>query len=163
MEESCHLCECRSARAGRENSMGSRNGLENKRVVVLGGSSGIGLAVAEAATSHGARVIIGSSNARRSRLLEETRKGRHSMSRTNGLLKASLQRLAHSITWFTRPPIACSYRISLARTSRGPGASSRCATGLPSLRSNTRGPIFGKVARLSSRQESRANDHQRDG
>ena len=39
--------------------------MENKRVVVLGGSSGIGLAVAEAATSHGARVIIGSSNAER--------------------------------------------------------------------------------------------------
>ena len=45
--------------------MGARNGLEGKRVVILGGSSGIGLAVAEVATSQGAKVIIGSSNAER--------------------------------------------------------------------------------------------------
>jgi len=45
--------------------MGVTNGLESKRVVILGGSSGIGLAVAEAATTRGAEVIIGSSNAER--------------------------------------------------------------------------------------------------
>jgi len=36
------------------------NGLQNKRVVVLGGSSGIGLAVAEQAASQGAKVVIAS-------------------------------------------------------------------------------------------------------
>jgi len=41
------------------------NGLHNKRVVILGGSSGIGLAVAEQAASQGAEVVIASSNAER--------------------------------------------------------------------------------------------------
>jgi NAD(P)-dependent dehydrogenase (short-subunit alcohol dehydrogenase family) len=41
------------------------NGFENKRVVILGGSSGIGLAVAEQAAFQGAKVVIGSSNAER--------------------------------------------------------------------------------------------------
>jgi NAD(P)-dependent dehydrogenase (short-subunit alcohol dehydrogenase family) len=38
------------------------NGLQHKRVVVVGGSSGIGLAVAQRAASQGAEVVIASSN-----------------------------------------------------------------------------------------------------
>src|SRR6201996_7772827 len=41
------------------------NGFENKRVVIIGGSSGIGLAVAEQASSQGADVVIVSSKAER--------------------------------------------------------------------------------------------------
>ena len=41
------------------------NGLKDKRVVVLGGSSGIGLAVAKQAASQGASVVIASSSAER--------------------------------------------------------------------------------------------------
>ena len=41
------------------------NGLQDKRVVVLGGSSGIGLAVAQLAAAQGAKVVIVSSNADR--------------------------------------------------------------------------------------------------
>jgi NAD(P)-dependent dehydrogenase (short-subunit alcohol dehydrogenase family) len=41
------------------------NGFENRRVVILGGSSGIGLAVAEQAASQGAKIVIASSNAER--------------------------------------------------------------------------------------------------
>jgi len=41
------------------------NGLQNKRVVILGGSSGIGLAVAEQAASQGAKIVIASSNPER--------------------------------------------------------------------------------------------------
>jgi len=41
------------------------NGFQNKRVVIVGGSSGIGLAVAEEAAAQGANVLIGSSNAER--------------------------------------------------------------------------------------------------
>jgi len=41
------------------------NGFENRRVVVFGGSSGIGFAVAELAASEGAKVVIASSNAGR--------------------------------------------------------------------------------------------------
>ncbi len=45
--------------------MEQENGLHNKRVVILGGSSGIGLAVAEQTASQGAKVVIASSNAER--------------------------------------------------------------------------------------------------
>ena len=45
--------------------MQQRDGFENKRVVILGGSSGIGLAVAEQAASRGAKLIIASSNLER--------------------------------------------------------------------------------------------------
>src|ERR1700758_252112 len=45
--------------------MPRENGFDNKRVVVVGGSSGIGLAVAEEAASQGAEVVIVSSNAAR--------------------------------------------------------------------------------------------------
>src|SRR5580700_8929921 len=41
------------------------NGLQDKRVVVLGGSSGIGLAVAQLAAAQGAKVVIASSTAGR--------------------------------------------------------------------------------------------------
>src|ERR1700688_666343 len=41
------------------------NGLQHKRVVVLGGSSGIGLEVAKQAVSQGASVVIASSSAER--------------------------------------------------------------------------------------------------
>jgi NAD(P)-dependent dehydrogenase (short-subunit alcohol dehydrogenase family) len=40
-------------------------GLQNKRVVILGGSSWIGLAVAEQASSKGAKSVIASRNAER--------------------------------------------------------------------------------------------------
>ena len=45
--------------------MPRENGFENKRVVIIGGSSGIGLAVAKEATSQGANVVIVSSKAER--------------------------------------------------------------------------------------------------
>jgi NAD(P)-dependent dehydrogenase (short-subunit alcohol dehydrogenase family) len=45
--------------------MPREKGFENKRVVIVGGSSGIGLAVAEEAASQGAEVVIVSSNAER--------------------------------------------------------------------------------------------------
>jgi NAD(P)-dependent dehydrogenase (short-subunit alcohol dehydrogenase family) len=45
--------------------MPRENGFENKRVVIVGGSSGIGLAVAGEAASQGAEVVIISSNAER--------------------------------------------------------------------------------------------------
>jgi len=41
------------------------DGFQNKRVVILGGSSGIGLAVAAEAAAQGANVVIGSGNAER--------------------------------------------------------------------------------------------------
>src|SRR6202140_1537137 len=52
-------------RVDKENSMQRRNDLQQQRVVVVGGSSGIGLAVAQQAASQGAKVVIVSSNAER--------------------------------------------------------------------------------------------------
>jgi NAD(P)-dependent dehydrogenase (short-subunit alcohol dehydrogenase family) len=49
----------------KENSMQQGSGFENQRVVILGGSSGIGFAVAEQAASQGAKIVIASSNAER--------------------------------------------------------------------------------------------------
>jgi NAD(P)-dependent dehydrogenase (short-subunit alcohol dehydrogenase family) len=48
-----------------DRSGGTESGLRNKRVVVLGGSSGIGLAVAQQASEGGAELVIVSSNAQR--------------------------------------------------------------------------------------------------
>ena len=45
--------------------MRQASGLHSQRVVILGGSSGIGLAVAEQAASQGAKVVIASRNAER--------------------------------------------------------------------------------------------------
>jgi NADP-dependent 3-hydroxy acid dehydrogenase YdfG len=45
--------------------MSRENAFENKRVVIIGGSSGIGLAVAEEAAWQGADVVIVSSKAER--------------------------------------------------------------------------------------------------
>jgi NAD(P)-dependent dehydrogenase (short-subunit alcohol dehydrogenase family) len=45
--------------------MPRENGFENKRVVIIGGSSGIGLAIAEKVTLQGAEVVIVSSKAER--------------------------------------------------------------------------------------------------
>jgi NAD(P)-dependent dehydrogenase (short-subunit alcohol dehydrogenase family) len=49
----------------KENSMQWGNDLQQKRVVVVGGLSGIGLAVAQQAASQGAKVVIVSGNAER--------------------------------------------------------------------------------------------------
>jgi NAD(P)-dependent dehydrogenase (short-subunit alcohol dehydrogenase family) len=48
-----------------ENSVQQGIELQNKRVIILGGSSGIGLAVAAQASSQGADVVIVSSNPER--------------------------------------------------------------------------------------------------
>ena len=66
MHVSAHLNLCTSTETAQtENSMPRQNGFENKKVVIVGGSSGIGFAVAEEAASQGAEVVIVSSNAAR--------------------------------------------------------------------------------------------------
>ena len=49
----------------KENPVRQASGLHSQRVVILGGSSGIGLAVAEQAASQGAKIVIASSSAER--------------------------------------------------------------------------------------------------
>lgn len=87
--------------------MQSANGQENKRVVVVGGSSGIGLAIAEQAASRRAEVIVASSNAERiQKLLQpsgEKRRGMRLTSQMTPLAKPSLRRSVLSITWSSPP------------------------------------------------------------
>src|ERR1700735_4813818 len=60
------ICCSRSQKAYEEdNSMHQENGLQDKRVVVLGGSSGIGLATAQLAAAQGAKGVIASRSAER--------------------------------------------------------------------------------------------------
>ena len=83
--------------------MQQASGLHNKRVVILGGSSGIGLAVAEQAESQGAKVVIASSNA------ERVEKALHSLGgnaqgtrlifQTNEPSRRYLGALVRSTTW----------------------------------------------------------------
>src|ERR1700731_4129213 len=73
MPSESHLLECgKGCRPQKnENAMTQKQQIENhrelseKRIVVLGGSSGIGLAVAQQAVAQGATAIIASSNADR--------------------------------------------------------------------------------------------------
>jgi NAD(P)-dependent dehydrogenase (short-subunit alcohol dehydrogenase family) len=60
-----YLYWCKQEERTRRVSMQRGNSLQEKRVIVLGGSSGIGLAVAEQAAWQGASVIIASSSAER--------------------------------------------------------------------------------------------------
>jgi len=66
-----------------ENPVQQVSGLHNKRVVILGGWSGIGLAVAEQAVSQGATVVIASSNAERVQKAIESLGGHTMLPRTS--------------------------------------------------------------------------------
>src|SRR6266478_3930384 len=73
MLDESHLVECRDIckPQKKENAVTQKQQIENhkelseKRIVVLGGSSGIGLAVVQQVVARGARAIIASSNAER--------------------------------------------------------------------------------------------------
>jgi NAD(P)-dependent dehydrogenase (short-subunit alcohol dehydrogenase family) len=60
-----HGCVGRKQVRRKETLVQQGNSLQNKRVLILGGSSGIGLAVAEQAAAQGAKIVIASSNADR--------------------------------------------------------------------------------------------------
>src|SRR5258708_20480380 len=61
----CGLAEKEELRTQRNQQVESQAALSDKRIVVLGGSSGLGLAVAQQAVAQGAAAIIASSNADR--------------------------------------------------------------------------------------------------
>src|SRR5258706_6385105 len=61
----CGLTEKEEFMTQRNQQVESHAGLSDKRIVVLGGSSGLGLAVAQQAVAQGAAAIIASSNADR--------------------------------------------------------------------------------------------------
>jgi NAD(P)-dependent dehydrogenase (short-subunit alcohol dehydrogenase family) len=59
-----------------DRNSGTESGFKNKRVVILGGSSGIGLAVAQQAHEQGAELVIVSSNAQRNQEAVKTLGGK---------------------------------------------------------------------------------------
>ena len=83
--------------------------LSGKRIVVLGGSSGIGLAVAQQAVAQGATAIIASSNADRVKQAVATLDGK-----AEGTLDLSndrniqnfVQKIGH-FTWSSLPATGC--------------------------------------------------------
>jgi NAD(P)-dependent dehydrogenase (short-subunit alcohol dehydrogenase family) len=87
------------------------NDLRQQRVVVVGGSSEIGLAVAQQAATQGAMVVIVSSNAERVQkavdCISGEAQGRRPTSRTKEPLQPSLPNLAVSMIWSSPPAIRC--------------------------------------------------------
>src|SRR5947208_6353166 len=92
----------------KENAMKQKQQIENhselseKRIVVLGGSSGIGLAVAQQVVARGARAIIASSNADRVKQAVATLDGKaegHALDLSN---ERDIQNFFHKIGDFDR-------------------------------------------------------------
>src|SRR5260370_28963255 len=94
MLDESHLVECRDSckPQKKENAVTQKQQIENhkelseKRIVVLGGSSGIGLAVVQQVVARGARAIIASRNAERVKQAVATLDGKtegHTRERSN--------------------------------------------------------------------------------
>jgi len=128
------------------------NGLQDKRVVVLGGSSGIGLAVAEQAASQGASVIIASSSAERVQKAVESIGGE-----AQGQAVGTFDHLV-----FTAGDSLHLHDLAATDLNR-PDAPLSCVIGQHSPRSNTEAPIFARKALSCSQQESLASARKRDG
>src|SRR2546430_2257385 len=143
------------------------NGLQDKRVVVLGGSSGIGLAVAEQAASQGASVIIASSSAERVQKAVESIGGEAQGQAVDvsdeRAVARSFPSLALSIIWYSPRATACICTTLPLRISNRPDAPLSCVIGQHSPRSNTEAPIFARKALSCSQQESLASARKRDG
>src|SRR5271170_472025 len=81
--------------------------LMNKRIVLLGGSSGIGLAVAQQVVAQGAHAVIASSNQARvqeaAASLGGKAEGRRLDLSDESSIEHFFQDLGASITWSTRP------------------------------------------------------------
>ena len=143
------------------------NGLQHKRVVVLGGSSGIGLAVAEQAASQGASVIIASSSAERVQKAVESIGGEAqgqavdvSDERAVATFFSKLGTFDHLV--FTAGDSLHLHDLAATDLNR-PDALLSCVIGQHSPRSNTEAPIFARKALSCSQPESLASARKRDG
>ena len=131
--------------------------LNDKRIIILGGTSGIGLAVAQAAAAEGARIVLASSNmARVQEALASLPRGTEG--RTLDLADASaVEAFFESAEAFDHL-VYTAGEIAQARTACGErspnalAASSNCAIGALSLRPNTPKVTSCPAARSSSPQ-----------
>ena len=147
------------------------NGLQDKRVIVLGGSSGIGLEVAKQAASEGASVVIASSSAERVQKAVES-VGREAQGqavdvsdeRAVATFFSKLGTFDHLVfTWYSPRAIACICTTWPLRISNRPDMPLSCVIVQRSPRSNTEAHIFARAAQSCSQRESLAGAHTRDG
>jgi NAD(P)-dependent dehydrogenase (short-subunit alcohol dehydrogenase family) len=146
--------------------MARENSFENKRVV-MGGSSGIGLAVAEEAASQGAKVVIVSSTA------ERVQEAIHCIGGDAGgqvvdvlderAVESFFMKLGAFDHLVSLRAIACTCTSLLLRISRRLDEHLNCAIGLYLQRSNTEVHRFERAAPLSSQLESPAGAHKAAG
>ena len=143
------------------------SGLRNKRVVILGGSSGIGFAVAQLAASQGTTVVIASSNAERVQKAIGSLAG-HAQGHTVDLSdERSIEKLlgasVRSITWYSPLAIASTWRTLPIQILNRPDERSSCAIGLRWLLLHTQARVFASVAPLCSLPELPGTARIKDG
>src|SRR5690242_5462925 len=91
--------------------------LNGKRIVVLGGTSGIGFATAEMAAREGAAIVVARTADARALIVPSHAfpKGRRAMrliSRTRSAFVTSSRTSGHLITWRSRPARGCSLALA---------------------------------------------------
>ena len=141
--------------------------LAHLRALVTGGTSGIGLAVAEQAASQGAKVVIASSNAERVqkaiKAVGGEAKGQAVDVSDEGAVEtffAGLGAFDH-LVFTAGDSLHCT---TLQRPiSNRPDGPLNCGTGLRLPQSNTEAHIFVRAAPLSSQLESPGSARTRDG
>ncbi|MGA9510596.1 MAG: SDR family NAD(P)-dependent oxidoreductase [Candidatus Sulfotelmatobacter sp.] len=147
--------------------MPRENGFENERVVIIGGSSGIGLAVAGEAASQGAEVVIISSNAERVQEAIQSIGGKARGQAVDVSDEKAVESFFTNLGAFDHlvftAGTACNCTSLLIRILSRQDAHSNCVIGLPLPRSNTGVHKFEKAARSFSRRESPADARIRDG
>ena len=114
--------------------------LKEKRIVILGGTSGIGLATAQAAAQDGAAIVVASSRQRSvDNALATLPAGTegHALDLSNEeAVRGLFDRSAHSIIWPSPPAKRCnSANLRTPRSTRR-GRRSICASGVRSRRPN---------------------------
>jgi NAD(P)-dependent dehydrogenase (short-subunit alcohol dehydrogenase family) len=142
-------------------------GLSEKRIVVLGGSSGIGLSVAQQAVAQGATAIIASSNADRVKQAVATLDGKAEGHTLDLSKERDIQNFFQEIGEFDHLVVTAGDKLQLnmleATDLTKPGTLLSCAIGLLWLRSSTQARISVRMARSCSQPESQASARTRDG
>src|SRR5258708_35531883 len=143
------------------------NDLQQQRVVVVGGSSGIGLAVAQQAATQGAKVVIVSSNAERVQKAVEFISGEAQGHAVNVSDEGAVATFFAKLGSFDHLVFTAGDTLQLnvleATDLAKPGMLLSCAIGLLWLRSSTQARISARTARSCSQPESQAGARTRDG
>ena len=141
--------------------------LSGKRIVVLGGSSGIGLAVAQQVVARGAQTIIASSNADRVKQAVATLDGKAEGYTLDLSNERDIHNFFQRIGDFDHLVFTAGDTLQLNEFVATDLTKARCAFELRYwaawLRSSTQARISARTARSCSQPESQAGGHTRDG